>query len=63
MLALQTFGLPEIKEHDPAAVVAQLEANAFLIPGLDVGCLLADGEVASRTCCITGLSGVCCPWK
>src|SRR5262249_34324495 len=40
--------LPEIQEHDLAAVVAQLEANAVLIRSLDRGCLLADSEMANR---------------
>src|SRR5262249_58620277 len=44
----QSDVLPEVEEHDLAAVVAQLEANAVLVRAFDVGRLLADGEVANR---------------
>ena len=44
----QSDVLPEIQEHDLAAVVAQFEANAVLIRSLDRGRLLADSEVANR---------------
>src|SRR5260370_18632379 len=39
--------LPEIEEHDLAAVVAQLEANAVLVGAFDIGRLLADGQVTN----------------
>src|SRR5262249_41370731 len=44
----QSDVLPEIEEHDLAAVVAQSEANTVLVRAQDVRRLLADGEVAKR---------------
>jgi hypothetical protein len=51
----QSLLMPEIEQHDFAAIVAEFERDAVLVLALDVGRHFADDQIADLEKCRSGL--------